>query len=505
MASKERHPNVVVILSDDQGCWAMGCVARSAPEIRTPNLDRLAATGIRFENYFCTSPVCSPARASLMTGRIPSQHGIHDWLRGGNMDTKNDRAIEFLRGMTAYTDILAKHGYVCGLSGKWHMGDSIRPQKGFTHWFAHQVGGGPYYGAPMIRDGKPYNEPRYVTDVMTDDALEFIERQKGQERPFYLSVHYTAPHSPWVKSHPEDIVASYNDCPFNSCPNVPSHPWQIATAPRGMGEQRREILKGYFAAVTAMDTNIGRILDKLEQMGIREDTFIFFVSDNGMNMGHHGIYGKGNGTFPLNMYEESVKVPAIMSHPARMPQGKIEIGMHSHYDFMPTLLDYLGFENPGAEKLPGRSFAPLLRGSPRTNELVRGDGMEGRETIVVFEEYGPTRMIRNKQWKYVHRYCYGPHELYNLAEDPGEKNNLGDDPAAQGVRESLKAQLDEFFVRYADPALDGSRETVYGTGQLDLAGPAGKGKKAFWVETRFIDEHGRPREVGYCPPGLKTS
>ena len=143
------QPNIVFILSDDQGPWAMGCAGNT--EIRTPNLDRLAASGIRFENFFCTSPVCSPARASLLTGRIPSQHGIHDWIREGNT---GQNAVEYLAGQLAYTEILADNGYTCGMSGKWHLGDSYRPQKSFSHWYVHERGGGPYYDVPMIRQGE---------------------------------------------------------------------------------------------------------------------------------------------------------------------------------------------------------------------------------------------------------------------------------------------------------------------------------------------------------------
>ena len=143
----------------------MGCSGNE--EIITPNLDKLAAEGMRFENFFCASPVCSPARASLLTGRIPSQHGVHDWIRD---DNKKQEDIEYLAGQTAYTDILAQEGYVCGLSGKWHLGKSSVPQKSFTHWFAHKSGGGPYYGAPFYREGRLVYEPGYVTDVITDDA-----------------------------------------------------------------------------------------------------------------------------------------------------------------------------------------------------------------------------------------------------------------------------------------------------------------------------------------------
>jgi len=461
----KNKPNIVSILTDDQGIWAMGCSGN--PEIRTPNLDRLAAEGIRFESFFCVSPVCSPARASLLTGRIPSQHGIHDWLRGGN---SGQDAIEFLENQPAYTEILAAYGYVCGFSGKWHLGDSVRPQKGFSHWYAHECGGGPYYDAPMYRDGHLIHEPGYITDAITDDALEFIRRRGGEVAPFYAAVHYTAPHSPWIDNHPEEIVDSYDDCPFESCPVEPEHPWALKNSvPSGVRENRREQLKGYFAAVTAMDANVGRILDKLDAMGIRENTLVFFTSDNGYNCGHHGVWGKGNGTFPLNMYDTSVKVPTIIAHPGSIPEGVVCDELLSHYDVMPTLLEYLGLGNPEADALPGKSFLPILQGRD----------IDERDHVVVYDEYGPVRMIRSREYKYVHRYPYGPHELYDLQNDPDERMNLIEDPEAQAVQADMKATLDLWFDRYVDPARDGVREAVYGKGQLTRCGPAACGDKAF--------------------------
>jgi len=460
------RPNVVSILTDDQGIWAMGCSGNS--EIRTPNLDRLAASGMRFEHFFCTSPVCSPARASLMTGRIPSQHGVHDWIREGN--AKED-AIDYLAGQLAYTDLLDEHGYALGFSGKWHLGDSARPRKGFSLWYAHERGGGPYYNAPMYRDGELVHEPGYVTDRITDEALAWLEGRAASAQPFYLGVHYTAPHSPWIDNHPEDIVDSYDDCPFASCPVEPEHPWALRnTVPGGVREEgRRENLKGYFAAVTAMDANVGRLLDRLEALGLRENTLVLFSSDNGYNCGHHGVWGKGNGTFPLNMYDTSVKVPAIASQPGVVPEGVVCDALLSQYDVMPTLLEHAGIENPHAAGLPGRSFLPLLQGR----------AMDERENVVVYDEYGPVRMVRSREWKYVHRYPYGPHELYDLDGDPDERNNLVDDTGKRAVLDRLKADLDQWFAQYVDPNLDGTHEAVYGKGQLRLAGPAGRGEKAF--------------------------
>ena len=462
------RPNVIVFLTDDQGCWAMGCAGNK--EIRTPNLDRLARTGTRLENLFCVSPVCSPARASLLTGQIPSQHGIHDWIRGGN--NADDRgsgspAIRYLQGLTAYTDILAAHGYKCGLSGKWHLGDSVTPQNGFTFWRVHAGGGSNYYNAPMIRDGKRYNEPRYLSDAITDNALEFLRERKSTS-PFYLGVNFTAPHSPWDReNHPREIYDEYfNNCAFRSVPNVPMHRWQAATAPFGDEKERRSILAGYFAAVTAMDACVGRVIDYLEAHGLRENTLILFTGDNGMNMGHHGIYGKGNGTMPLNMYDTSVRVPGIISRPGHVPQNRVATELLSHYDIMPTLLEYLGLPHPDGGSLPGASFAPILRGQQMTQ----------RENVVVYDEYGPVRMIRTREWKYVHRYPYGPHELYDLVHDPDENTNLFASAAHAPRLQQLKGELEKWFHRYVDPARDAVREPVAGRGQLDLAGPANEGR-----------------------------
>ncbi|MFB6174300.1 MAG: sulfatase-like hydrolase/transferase [Halobacteriales archaeon] len=454
--------NVVFVLSDDQGPWAAGCYGN--PEIRTPTIDRLAAEGLRFENFFCPSPVCSPSRASYLTGTLPSQHGVHDWIRSGNVPPgERDReataeappAVPYLAEHTTYTEVLAAHGYECALSGKWHLGDSATPQAGFSRWFVHQSGGGPYYGAPVVRDGEFVREPRYITDAITEEALGFLD---AVAEPFYLGVHYTAPHAPWTADgeaagqHPGDLTESYDECAFESCPQEPTHPWAIGLTEETMGD--REALKGYFAAVTAMDRGIGRIVDRLEELGLREDTLIVVTSDNGFSCGHHGFWGKGNGTFPLNMYENSVTVPFVASHPGRIPEGAVTGAMMSGYDLMPTLLEYLGLPVPDGDR-PGRSYRPVWL----------GETDEARERVVVHGEYGNTRMLRTEDWKYVHRYPHGPHELYDLRADPDERENLVEDPAHRERVDDLRADLADWFGRHVDPRLDGARFPVTGRGQ----------------------------------------
>lgn len=482
------RPNILFILSDDQGPWAMRCAGNG--EIITPNLDALAAAGVRFENFFCTSPVCSPARASLLTGRMPSAHGIHDWLRSGNLAQRpgipvfgsDDKAIEYLAGMTGYTDVLAANGYTCGISGKWHLGDSIHPQKGFAYWFVIPYGGSNYNDPPVIYEGRLWQEPGYLTDIITDGALRFLDSQASSAQPFYLSVHYTSPHSPWEKGqHPEKVTDLYRGCDFSTCPDGPPHPWQINSAPRGVGEKRIELLTGYFAAVTAMDANIGRILARLDALGLRRNTIVMFGGDNGMNMGHHGVWGKGNGTFPLNMYDTSVKVPFLVSWPGRIAPGRVCPHLLSQYDAMPTILDAAGVRYTAPDLLPGRSFAPYLLGQPYTQS----------DDVVVFDEYGPVRMIRDRRWKYVHRYPYGPNELFDLANDPNEETNLAAEPGQQTRIGELRARLEDWFLRHSNPELDGARHAVFGKGQIDRVGRLARGATSFAGDWWHIDAQGQ--------------
>jgi arylsulfatase A-like enzyme len=460
-----KNTNIVFILTDDQGFWSLGCYGNS--EIRTPNLDKLAERGMMFRNFFCTSPVCSPARASILTGRIPGSHGIHDWLSGGDTTSVkeephgNGKTTEYLEDFTGYTDILHEAGYFCGLSGKWHMGNSHKAQKGFEFWKAHAKGGGPYFKAPCVDGQEVFYQEKYYTDVVTDDAIEFLDLAKQGDRPFYLSVHYTAPHSPWDRdNHPHETYDYYfNNCAFESAPwGLEKPAWaKQFNIPVETEEKRREFLSGYYAAIELLDAGIGRIVKHLEASGELNNTLICFTSDNGMNMGHHGIFGKGNATFPMNMFEESVKVPFLASMPGTVPQGIESKSMLSHYDLMPTLLEFVGLEPPqDDEKLPGHSFAPLLK----------GEDFAGQESVVIFDEYGPVRMIRTAAWKYVHRYVYGPHELYDLINDPGETTNLyGKEEHAMRVAK-MSSQLEAWFVKYSDPERDGSRQPVTGLGQF---------------------------------------
>jgi arylsulfatase A-like enzyme len=450
--------NVIQIISDDQGYWALGCNGND--EIQTPNLDALAHSGVVFENCYCTSPVCSPARASLMTGKIPSQHGVLDWIRKGNssLDSDFDKMHSYLEHEITYPELLAEDGYQCGYAGKWHLGDAHTPSRGFKYWDTHASGASSYYNAPMaLPEGDIREEPNYITDYITDSAISFLSNV--EHNPFCLVVGYTAPHSPWgPNNHPKEVYDEYyNNCAFSSVPKVPLHPNQINSAPVGYDEEsRRSILSGYYAAITEMDRNIGRIMSYLDEHGLRDSTLVIFTSDNGMNMGHHGIYGKGNGTFPQNMFETAVKVPAIISLPEMVGSEKRIDTPVSHYDFLPTILD-ITCTDYVCEALPGRSLLPMLGRSGSENIP--------EKPVIIYNEYGPVRMIRSGAYKYIHRYPYGPNELYNLEDDPDEFHNLDGLESVKVMERTLRLQMEAWFRRYSVDLHDGRQYSVYGRGQ----------------------------------------
>jgi|KBSMisStandDraft_5_1062788.scaffolds.fasta_scaffold04582_4 arylsulfatase A-like enzyme len=466
MASKDpSRPNVLFILSDDQGPWAMRCAGNT--DIITPALDEIAAAGIRFTDFFCVSPVCSPARASLMTGDIPSRHGVHDWIRAGNV---GDQRVDFLAGQTLLTDRVAAAGYRCGLIGKWHLGASDMPRAGYVTWFAHPSGMSPYYNVPMQDGNRTVTIERYLTDEISDRALTFVRDESRRAEPFWLSLNYTAPHYPWIDAHPREYTDLYAGCAFESCPQERPHPWTAYGNPAtDEGFRRpRESLIGYFAATTAMDAGIARVLRELDKLELTQSTLVIFMSDNGMNCGQHGIWGKGNGTRPQNMYDTSVKVPCLIAQPGRIAPG-VSDALLSGYDLFPTLLAYLGLADSPARPRPGRSFSALLEG-----RALRRD-----DAVVVYDEYGPVRMVRTREWKYVHRYPDGPHELYDLRNDAGERRNVVDDATYRATVAMLRARLAEWFACYVDPALDGADKRVTGCGQLGLTPAEGDGSDVF--------------------------
>lgn len=465
MASRDpARPNIVLVVTDDQGPWAWGRASGGA--VDTPTLDALADRGTVLDRFFCASPVCSPARASLLTGRPPSWHGVHDWLAG---QPSGPGAVDFLAGQPMFTDALAEHGWRVGLSGKWHLGASDVPRPGFVHWFALDAGGSPYDGATFHRrlaDGSVGSAriEGYLTDTIAADALSFLHEESSPEHdqvPFCSLVTFTAPHAPWQGQHPERFVAPHRGrrvLGADGAPiaDEPPHPWlaSLRGRPVGCEHDPAEALAGYLGSIAAMDASVGRLVGALGSLSLLESTVIIFTSDNGYNTGHHGIWGKGNGTWPLNMYEESVRVPFIAAGPG-IAAASTRSDLVSAYDLALTVCELVGADPTPFVDGPGSSFLGVLQGTE-----------ERGSAVVVHDEYGDTRMIRTPQWKYVHRVSSGPDELYDLRADPAERRNLADDPAARPVQADLAARLSAWHQRHGRADRSAAGQVVSGSGQL---------------------------------------
>ncbi len=438
-AEEKRRPNVVFILTDNHGAWTLGCYGN--PDIQTPNIDRMAAEGILFNRAFANNAVCSPTRATYLTGLMPSQHGVHNFLRGGRLQT-GEEAHNTLEEFTSLPEVLAANGYSCGLVGKWHLGNNLQPNEGLNdYWITMPHGGtSTFHGAQVIENGEIRKEPEYLTDFWTEHALKFIEQSQGKDQPFFLYLAYNGPYGLsryQLESSGNRHAAFYADKDMPSFPRGVIHPWEF---------NNREYfgnpvsIRRYGEELSAIDDGVGAIMDKLKELGLDEDTLIVFTADQGWAGGQHGLWGMGDHTRPINALDYSMRIPLIFRQPNSIPGGRKSDLMTSNYDFMPSVLGYLGLKNqmPAEPKSPGRDYSAELKG-----------GKVGEWDNRVFYEYETLRAVRTEDWKYVERYQDGYDELYHLAEDPEELHNLISDPAAEGKKAELKSAMDAFFKEYS--------------------------------------------------------
>jgi choline-sulfatase len=439
--------NILLFLTDDHGAWATGCYGNH--EVQSPTLDRLATEGVRFANAFTPSPVCSPARACLLTGRTPSQVGIHDWIQ--EVDPAfGDPA--WLKDETTLAELLSEAGYHCGLSGKWHLGRSHQTPRGFEWCF-----GLPRWQGAHIEEYTYHlnNQPLTLvgnkTQFITDYALQFLDQAPG-DRPFFLNVGYIATHSPYANQEPE-LVARYQNATFRDIPPYVPHPWHKNEGfPQGDAWTQEDCTNRYahyYAAVTDIDHNVARILEHLQKQGRLDNTLVIYTSDHGLTLGHHGFWGKGNSTRPLNMYETSLRVPLIARLPGRLPANHVVSQCVDHYDTFQAICDNAGVIPQRRGQLtrhPGRSYRMLAEGAEDSN----WDDTR-------FGEYGDLRMVRTPEYKLIKRYPHGPDELFDLRADPAETSNCIDRAEYAEITGDLLARLDVFYSRYADNETSGLR------------------------------------------------
>ena len=295
VAAAERM-NLVFILTDNHGAWTLGCYGN--PDIRTPHIDRLAAEGIRFTRALSSNPVCSPTRATFLTGLIPSQHGVHSYLGGERPNAQmGPEAYCTIREFASLPKILKQAGYVCGLSGKWHLGANLTPQEGFSDWITMPHGHTTeFYDAQVIENGEVRTEPKYLTDLWTEHGVRFIEENK--DRPFFLYLAYNGPYAlgrlllnPARNRHAE----YYADKELFSFPRDAMHPWQF---------NNKEFLNNpvsirrVAAEVSGVDDGVGEILQTLQRLGLDGRTLVVFAGDQGWMGGQNGLWGMGDHTRP---------------------------------------------------------------------------------------------------------------------------------------------------------------------------------------------------------------
>ena len=432
-------PNILLFITDDHGQWASGPYGNH--EVSTPNLDSLAASGVVMENAFTPTPVCSPARASLLTGLTPSQHGIHDYIAAA-FDRERWLATEQTLPL-----LLQKAGYRTGLAGKWHIGNEDVPAPGFDFWFS--VGS----AYPLLHDGARdfCNQGRmetlsgYTDDIVAEQAATFVRATDA--RPFFLLVGLTATHSPW-RGHPERLASLYRDASFCDIPTGESYPFGEQALESLSVDRRheREAQAQYYAAVSHVDEIVGRLLEAVDEAGKLNNTLVVYTSDHGLNCGHHGIWGKGNATLPLNMLEESIRVPLQLSWQGVLPAGMRRVEMVDHLDLFQTLVSVGIADLPANSDYAGTSMLPLLL-EPEVDCNWRQ---------VQFGEYGTVRMARSGRYKLIRRHPNGPHELFDLEADPRETRNLIDSSSHLAVISELSGLMETHFRRYSRPDKSGT-------------------------------------------------
>ncbi len=439
------RPNIVVVVVDDLRWDELGITGH--PYLETPNIDRLARDGARFANAFHAVPLCSPNRASILTGQYPSRHGIIDNVARNRM---SHRLETFPRALQA-------EGYETAFFGKWHMGNDPTPRPGFDEWAAIP-GQGRTTNPELFEDGRLHAVDGYITDVLTDRAVEFVERDR--DAPFLIYLAHKAVHPDARQlddgsvdpNFPSGYVPAprhlgrYDRETFPRRANVVSSFDElggkpalrralVSKSPDGIQPTGENTIRRRAEMMLAVDESVGRIVNALDAEGILDDTFIVFTSDNGYFYGEHGL------SLERRMpYEESIRTPLIVRYP-RLVSGQTDIeALILSVDIAPTVLDVAGV--PIGAHIQGRSLVPVLQGMTRgwrASIFVEFYTYENPFSWLVDMDY---RAVRTQQYKYIHWMQHpGENELYDLNADPFEMQNLINDPMMTGVLSDLRRQL----------------------------------------------------------------
>lgn len=436
---KPKRPNILFIYTDDQARWTIGAYGNR--EVKTPNFDRLAREGVLFTNAFTVTPVCSPSRASMMTGRYPTHLGIDDWI---NPTTEPNLGLS--PSELVWPEVLRGAGYDSLLVGKWHLGtlDKFHPtRQGYSRFFGFRGGGNTPMDPKLEVDGtvKPLKGP--LPDLLVDEGVAFLESSRAA--PFLLSVHFREPHIPYAPV-PEVDSAAYRDLD----PTIPDF--------QGLPVARvKEIRRRYYSSVHAVDRNIGRLLDALDRLDLTKETIVIAMSDHGYMIGQHGLWHKGNATWLAegkkgrrpNMFDDAIRVPLIVRWPGTVTPGTAVDRVVSNLDLFPTVVEMAGIGMPPNLAIDGRSFVPFLK-DPAAS-IPWDDTLIGQYDMH-HGQVARMRSIRTPEWKLVRHFEPGvKDELYDLKNDPGETVDLIDDPAHRERLATLKAELHRRLTAIHDP------------------------------------------------------
>jgi len=432
-------------MSDDHAAHAISCYGSRIN--RTPHIDRIAETGMRFSNCFCTNSICAPSRASILTGTYSHVNGVrtlHDGLDGRQ---------------TTFPKLLQAAGYQTAIIGKWHLGHGgIHDPTGFDYWNV-LPGQGLYHDPTFIEMRQEKTHSGYVTDLITDFSLQWLQN-RDRQRPFCLLCHHKAPHRRWEPDdrhadmyENEDIPEppTFNDDYSNRSAAAAAAEMRVdrdldekdlkQPPPPGLSGQDlkkwkyQRYIKDYLRCVASIDDNVGRMLDYLDAEKLSDSTIVAYTSDQGFFLGDHNWYDK------RFMYEESLRMPLLVSYPREIGAGSVSNDIVLNVDFAPTLLEYAGVQIP--DEMQGRSIVPVLRGQTPADwqtamyyrYFMHCDGHN------VYAHYG----LRTERYKLIYYYEEDPGpqewELFDLDSDPYELMNVYADPAYAGIVEELKQRL----------------------------------------------------------------
>ena len=447
-------PNILFVFTDDQAAWTMG--PGSDPQFRTPHLDRIVREGAWLGNAFVVTPVCSPSRATLLTSRYGIEVGLTDWIH-----LYKEPALGLDPRVTTWPKVLQAHGYTTGLVGKWHLGRLKRfhPSRyGYDSYMGTITARDANMNPTLEKDGRRRPFEGFMPEIFADHAIQFI--RDNRDGPFALCVNFRVPHKGSWGRIPEAQWAAFKDRDVR----LPDPDYPNLDRRRAVAELRR-----YLNVVDVLDRNVGRLLDTLDELNLRDRTIVVHTSDHGFNVGHHALSGKGNADWMLlrqpdprswpdkerpNLFDTSIRVPCAVRWPGVIEAGTVVDRTVTNLDWFPTLLAMADAAPPKNWTLRGRDFLPLLRGQT----------IEGWDDDL-YCEYSPhadlrhdhMRMWRTREWKLVRHFTRPRRdELYHLSVDPGETRNLikESDPRIKEIVGKLHRRILKKMRELQDPVLE---------------------------------------------------